>query len=236
MGGRTLDAIVELAGRMSSENRSALAHPVLEAQLRLIDDAARAALRAAATLEGTAASHGPGLVLEDEGEYWTLRHAGALCRLRDSRGLRMLARLVASPGRDIHAIDLVGGGVGVESGDSDAGEHLDARALAGYRERLAELRAHAAEAHDAADLGRQRLAHEEIAALERELARALGLGGRARRAGGLAERARVNARRRLADTIRRARSAVPSLGAHLGECVVTGTFCSYDPRRARPHV
>jgi hypothetical protein len=62
-----------------------------------------------------------------------------------------------------------------------------------------------------------------------ELSRAVGLGGRDRRSGSAAERARVNAQRRLSDAIRRIERACPALGAHLDRSVRTGTFCWYDP-------
>jgi hypothetical protein len=41
-----------------------------------------------------------------EGEYWTIEYDGSLCRLRDTRGLRYLARLLAEPGTGIAAADL----------------------------------------------------------------------------------------------------------------------------------
>ena len=42
-----------------------------------------------------------------EGEYWAIDF-GRLIRLRDAKGLRYLAVLLASPGREFHALDLVG--------------------------------------------------------------------------------------------------------------------------------
>lgn len=53
------------------------------------------------------------------------------------------------------------------------------------------------EAEDWNDAGRRERLAEEVAQLEREIARATGLGGRERRAGSAVERARVNVRRRL---------------------------------------
>ncbi len=54
-----------------------------------------------------------------------------------------------------------------------------------------------------------------------------------RRVGGAAERARVNAQRRLADAIQRIRTSHAPLGAHLADAVRTGLSCSYDPARVR---
>ena len=41
-----------------------------------------------------------------EGEYWTIVYAGALCRLRDSKGLRYLAHLLLHPGQRFPASGL----------------------------------------------------------------------------------------------------------------------------------
>jgi hypothetical protein len=189
----------------------------------------------------------PPLVLRREGEYWTVEWGSApAVRLRDSRGLQILATLVANPGREIHAIDLanpsttgdsVAGGVGIDTGD--AGELLDDEARAAYRERIDELRETIAEAESFGDAGRRERAQAELEALTAELARAVGLGGRARRAGSAAERARVAVQRRLKDALERIAEAAPDLGDHLARTVYTGAFCSYrpaEPRRPRQFV
>ena len=41
-----------------------------------------------------------------EGDVWVLAHGGSVVRLRASRGLAMLARLVSEPGRELHVLDL----------------------------------------------------------------------------------------------------------------------------------
>jgi hypothetical protein len=65
--------------------------------------------------------------------------------------------------------------------------------------------------------------------LAAELARGVGLGGRDRRAGGAAERARVNVQRRLKDALDRISAADAELGRHVSRSVRTGTFCCYEP-------
>jgi hypothetical protein len=42
-----------------------------------------------------------------EGEYWTLGYEGRVVRVRDAKGLRDIAVLLASPGREIHVADLI---------------------------------------------------------------------------------------------------------------------------------
>jgi predicted ATPase len=60
---------------------------------------------------------------------------------------------------------------------------------------------------------------------------ALGLGGRVRRSGSAAERARTAVTARVRDAIRRISEAHPELGRHLERSVRTGTFCVYEPDR-----
>ena len=64
-----------------------------------------------------------------------------------------------------------------------------------------------------------------------QLADALGLGRRARRQGGDAERARKAVGMRLRDTIGRIEQGLPSLGRHLRVSVQTGVYCTYAPER-----
>ena len=46
-------------------------------------------------------------VFHREGEYWSVVFEGQTVRLRDLKGLRYLARLLADPGREFHVLDLV---------------------------------------------------------------------------------------------------------------------------------
>jgi tetratricopeptide (TPR) repeat protein len=169
------------------------------------------------------------LTIEREGSTWTIRKDGRAVHLEDARGMQMLAQLVAEPGREVHVLDLSGRpDPGEVRDDGDAGELIDARARAEYRRRIVELREELDEAESWNDSGRAERAREELSFLEAELARAVGLGGRPRRAKGDAERARVNVQRRLKHAIRRIEAQDPELGAHLTKAVRTGTFCAYE--------
>jgi hypothetical protein len=99
-------------------------------------------------------------------------------------------------------------------------------ARSAYRQRLRELEEAAAEADAAAD--NARIAAERDALVE-ALTQAYGLGGRVRRPGSAAERARTAVTARIKDAIRRIGEAHPDLGRHLARSVRTGTFCSYEP-------
>lgn len=168
----------------------------------------------------------PPLMVTREGELWRVQRGALIARLKDSRGMEMLERLVAHPGARIHALVLVGG---EEVAESDAGELLDAAALKAYRARLAAISADLEEAERDADLGRQSGLRREREAIEDELARAVGLGGKVRRAASATERARVNATRRIKDAIARVKEAEPRLGEHLESAIRTGTYSCYRP-------
>jgi hypothetical protein len=45
-------------------------------------------------------------VFRRDGEYWTIAYAGAVVRLRDSRGLQYLAQLLSRPGERVASADL----------------------------------------------------------------------------------------------------------------------------------
>jgi hypothetical protein len=171
----------------------------------------------------------PEVQMACEGETWIIEGLGLSCRLKASRGVELLSRLVAEPMRELHVLELVGTDV---IDDGDAGEVLDAAAKLAYKNRLGELREGLEEAERWNDIARAERARDEIDALESELSRATGLGGRSRRVGRAAERARINVQRRLADTIRRIADVAPELGRHLGVTIRTGIYCSYSPDRA----
>jgi hypothetical protein len=69
----------------------------------------------------------------------------------------------------------------------------------------------------------------EREALLTELRSATGLGGRARRLGDEAERARKAVTARIRDTLRKLDTSHPPLAAHLRSSVATGSTCSYRP-------
>jgi hypothetical protein len=171
---------------------------------------------------------GPRFSLVREGDYWAVSAGTVTVRIRDARGMQMLAELVASPGREMHALALMG--ADGEAGDTgDAGELLDAEAVAEYRERVRDLEDQIAEAESWSDPGRAARARAERDAIASELSRGVGLGGRARRAGAAAERARVNVQRRIRGAIKKIGESLPELAAYLDRAVRTGTFCSYEP-------
>jgi tetratricopeptide (TPR) repeat protein len=192
------------------------------------------------------AAEAPRNLFRREGEYWLVAFEGHECRLHDAKGLSYLAALLANPGREIHALDLAssyGGSrvagrspseLGTSGGRDDAGPLLDDRAKTEYRQRIEELQAAIDEAEDWNDAERAAQAHQELDFLLQELAAATGLGGRDRRMGSDAERARVNVTRAIRSSMTRVHEHNPELGRHLENTVHTGTFCVYQPDPRAP--
>jgi hypothetical protein len=170
-------------------------------------------------------------ILVREGELWTLTHGRRSFHLKDSKGMGYLARLLGDPHAEVHVVELQAGAPVPElrAGAESGGAWLDEEAKRAYRARLAQLEDDLAEAERFNDLERAGRAREERELIGRELARAVGLGGRDRPAGSAAERARVNTTRAIRGAIRRIEECDPSLGHHLDRAVRTGTFCAYDP-------
>ena len=181
-----------------------------------------------------------------EGEFWTLVYAGDVIRMKNSKGMGYLGRLLASPGSDLHVADLIAPGAGAgpassrraaedgltATGLGDAGPVIDPEARAAYRRRLEDLVSEVEEAEAWGDSERTARAREEMDFLSRELAAAVGLGGRDRRAASPVERFRISVTKAIRTAIARIRTGHPDLGTHLDRAVRTGTFCSYRPSDA----
>jgi hypothetical protein len=127
--------------------------------------------------------------------------------------------LLGNPGREFHVSELIApfvelpfaSCVGLASASSgkhdsqmtttpfqDAGPISDARAKVEYLRRLAELRGEFEEAEQLHDLQRVERLQQERDCIADQLVAAVGLGGRNRKAGSVAERARSAVTKRLA--------------------------------------
>jgi tetratricopeptide (TPR) repeat protein len=192
--------------------------------------------------DGTDEQPAAQVTLLREGDYWSVVFEGRTVRMRDLKGMRYLARLLAQPGHEFHVLDLVAaespGAAPAESGRAaelsrsafgDAGEMLDARAKNAYRRRLAEIDDDIEQARALQDTERAAQAGAERDFLVRELSRAVGLGDRDRRAASASERARVAVTRAIRQGIVRIGGHHPELGEHLDRAIRTGTYCAYDP-------
>ena len=185
-------------------------------------------------------------VFAREGEYWTLAYRDRLTRLADSKGLRHIAHLLAHPGQPIHVLDLISltdplaaPSEAAQNESStldtrialkgDGGETLDTKARDAYTRRLKELREELDEARELGHESRALEAEAEIDALMAHLKSSLGIGGRARKSGSTAERARLAVSKSIGRALESITAANPELGRLLETTIKTGTFCCYQP-------
>jgi len=189
--------------------------------------------------------------LRREGAIWTILFEGRTIRERHSLGLGYIAHLLAYPDREVTAWDLAALD-GLPAGDGTAPAVArarradpavrvsgtldqalavgDARAVAEYRERLAELRGETEEARGRNDLGQLERIDEETRFLESELSRMVGFGSRLRQGNSTAERARLRVTKAIRYAIRKLAAHDAGLAEHLDVSVKTGMLCSYAPR------
>jgi predicted ATPase/class 3 adenylate cyclase len=197
-----------------AEGRKMSAVEAISYALEQLDSAPLPARPVAAAVSGT---------LRREEKGWVIGYREARFELPDMKGLHYLARLLAQPGCEVHVLDLTGGPSG------DAGPTLDERAKREYRRRVRALEEEIEEAESWNDPERVSRAQLELDALTRQLAAAVGLGGRDRPTASSAERARVSVRKAVANAIAHIAEHDADLGLLLSTTVRTGTYCSYTP-------
>jgi CheY-like chemotaxis protein len=174
------------------------------------------------------------------GDYWTVTYQGRTAYFKAVRGLSYLSLLLRHPGREFHVCDIVAERTEISElvvpapEKYGSGPILDAQAKAEYRRRLVELQEELDEAQRFDDQGRVAEAQDEINAIATQLASAVGLGGRDRRTGSGAERARSAVTKRIKESINRIGKVLPTLGRHFDTRVKTGYFCSYNPHPDHP--
>jgi hypothetical protein len=170
-------------------------------------------------------------VFRREGDQWTVEFAGASFRLRDGKGLRYLGQLLAHGGQELPVLDLLAASEG-----GPAGVTVDPGARSSFEEQIAELDDEIEEAERWNDLERAARARSERDELVETLASTVGGrdGGRDRRPGDQAERARQSVTKAIKSAIRRIGDEHRELGRHLGATIHTGLLCRYQPDPLRP--
>jgi hypothetical protein len=194
-----------------------------------------------------------GNVFRKKGQYWTISFEGQNFPLKDSKGLQYLAFLLAHPGQNFHAYEILSGVDGEEpmpghsvtnkmreqhfiedglkiSSLGDAGPLLDNQAKKQYKKRLEELRKELEEAKEFSHIEQAERAQEEMEALEDALTAAFGLNGRARKGGDPNERARKTLSTAIRRTLVHIKKENIDLWRHLKDFLDLGLFSSYHPR------
>jgi hypothetical protein len=164
---------------------------------------------------------------------WMIGPATHPVPVRALRGFDYLRHLLRRPDQPVPVLELVTGGTGAVA-ESGLGEVLDRQALQAYRRRLQDIDRDLAEADDWSDVGRREALGIERDALLDQLAGAIDVHGRPRRAGASQERARVAATKAIHAAIARIGSVDGPLGRHLRATIRTGFQCCYRPDLADP--
>lgn len=183
--------------------------------------------RAPAVARAAGADGGRRAVFRAEGELWTLAFDGLTVQLTEAKGFHDLAELLSRPDVPVHCLELAGRSA-EPRGDQAV---LDARTRRELSARARELQEEMDDAEARADGARAERARAELERLVETLSAAMGLGGKGRRLGGAAERARTAVTWRIRNAIRKIAAAHPALGRHLQNAVRTGTWCAYTPER-----
>lgn len=185
----------------------------------------------------------PAAVFRREGEYWTIALRDTTFRLHDAKGLRYVHRLLATPGQEVHVLDLVVDGqvapavARAKPRKEELSVHtstspemvLDRQAREAYRLRIEDLRDQIEEAEANGDHERASRAREELDLIADELQRQVRPDGSSRTVPDATERARVNVTRAIRASIAKVAEQDASLGHHLDHDIRTGTYCSYVP-------
>jgi hypothetical protein len=214
-----------------------LAEAVQCAQELGLVDVARRAERLQARLTGRP-DPGPNTFRRD-GDVWSVHYAGRTLWLKDGKGPRYLATLLAAPGREFHVLRFVaaaaspaawhaggheGLSVGLPGGSLD--DAPDPRARREYRTQLDHVRTELDEAERFGDSGRaERLRAER----DQLLAQLAGRFSARTPLSGPAEMARKAVTKVLRTQIGKLLDLHPAFGRHLRDTVRMGTVCVYAP-------
>ncbi len=168
-----------------------------------------------------------GNTFRKEGALWMMCYEHEVAHVPEMRGLQDISQLLARPREELHCAALCG----LPSNTGRGSEVLDEQAKRSYRARLAEIESELAEAEAANDSGRATLVLEERERLLDEMRKATGLGGRDRKMGEAADRARSSVTWRIRHAIKKIEGVHPALAGHLRHSIKTGVFCSYAPEK-----
>lgn len=168
-----------------------------------------------------------GNIFKKQKDLWHMAFEGTSINLPEIKGFFDLARLLATPGEEVHCTELMG----APDSLSDHDTAIDEKARQAYAQRIRDLHNEIATAEEMNDLGRMETLSSELDQLTEHLTKALGLGQRLRPLNAPAERARAAVTWRIRNAIKKIKTAHPALGHHLTQAIRTGNFCAYAPEK-----
>jgi TolB-like protein/tetratricopeptide (TPR) repeat protein len=166
-------------------------------------------------------------VFAKEGAAWRMCFDGTEAFLPEVKGFFDIARFLSVPRKLFHCAELMGSAI-----DAKGEKVFDQKAKKQYEQKLLRLQNAMQEAEHHADFDTLEKLQDEYDNLVEHLSQSLGLRGKVREAGNPVEKARAAVTWRIRHAIARIEAHHPWLGAHLGNAIKTGTFCSYQPDRA----
>ena len=174
----------------------------------------------------TAEENHPNFFLKETGR-WQIAYDGKLVHLNEVKGFYDLARLLGTPEKQFHCLELVGGGL-VGTGEPA----FDEKAKRNYQKKISALLEETRRAEDDHDLQRAAELRHEYEEILDHLSVSLGIGRKARKLNDPIDKARSAVTWRIRNAIQKIHGAHPALGKHLSVSIKTGLFCSYSPEKA----
>ena len=169
----------------------------------------------------------PSQTFRRSGDLWEVTFRDRSAYIPDSKGIGDIARLLASAGVELAALDLMGAGL-IADGTIEAS---DVEARRKYEARIRLLQDDIDDAAAMNDPHRAETARVEMDLLLEHLTSSYGLSKRSRTSGDPAERARSAVTWRIRAAIKKIGSLHADLGDHLDASIRTGRFCVYEPSR-----
>ncbi len=190
-------------------------------------------------------------VFRRDGQNWTVTYRGQTQMFSHAKGMAYIARLLAHPNQEFHALDLArdlrphDGPIDTSlytslssysadernlrtRGSESTEPVLDPQARREYHEELEKLKFRRSHADDSNDVTLIAKLNAEIEFLEQQLQASIGLGGRSRTFTGKAERARQAVGNNIRRSLRNLADYHPQLHRHLKGSIKIGNFCSYQ--------
>jgi TolB-like protein/tetratricopeptide (TPR) repeat protein len=161
-----------------------------------------------------------------ENDGWQISYENHSFRISDAKGINDIARLLSTPGEQIHCSELMGSMVKMR------GEQvIDDKAKKNYKAKLLSLQEELSLAEVNNDYQRSALLQKEFDDILDMLSNSMGLNGRTRKSDDPIEKVRSAVTWRIRNSIKKISSIHPALGIHLSNSIKTGLFCSYRPEK-----